>query len=97
MGLMNLLGRETTVFNSEQLFFFLKVTFSFNYSIGIEALKKAQCTLVNYLQNSIFTIFVLKVNLAKTEISQTSSVYHYVQRMFNTVKLLSKCNVYRSG
>ena len=65
MGVVNLLGRETTVFKSEQLLFFLKVTFSFKYSVGIEALKKAQCTLV-YLQNSIFTIFVLKVNLAKT-------------------------------
>ena len=37
---MNLLGRETTVSNSEQLFFFLKVTFSFKYSIGIEAVEK---------------------------------------------------------
>ena len=71
MGVMNLLGRETTVFNSEQLFFFLKVTYSFKYSIGIVAVKKGQCTLV-YLQNSIFTIFVLKVNLAKPEIIQTS-------------------------
>ena len=41
--------------------------------------------------------FCSKVNLAKTEIIQTSCVYHYVQRMFNTVKLLSKRNVYRSG
>ena len=30
----------------EQLFFFLKVTFSFKYSIGLVAVKKAQCVLL---------------------------------------------------
>ena len=54
------------------------------------AVKKAQCALV-YLQNSIFTIFVQKVNLAKK-----SFKLHLCITMFNTVKLLSKCNVYRS-
>ena len=50
------------------------------------AVKKAQCALV-CLQNSIFIIFVLEVNLAKK-----SFKLHLCITMFNTVKLLSNAN-----